>query len=208
MNHISVSVHSDDPVVQAGMTALLRQCPELHLLDDPEAPGLDVLVLCTDSVDDEALAVARKWGTGRSVPIVMVIGGLLEAQLLATIESGVVAVVRRREATVARMLHAIRAADRGAGEIPADLLGGLLKQVGRTRRAHNGNRIATAGLGLTDREVDIVKLLADGLETRDVAAELNYSERSVKNVLHGLMLRLDLRNRTHVVAYAARQGYL
>jgi DNA-binding CsgD family transcriptional regulator len=30
----------------------------------------------------------------------------------------------------------------------------------------------------------------------------------VKIVLHGLMLRLDLRNRTHVVAYAARQGYL
>jgi len=144
MNHISISVHCDDPVVQAGMTALLR--PALRLLDDPEAPGLDVLVLCTDTdtdtVNDEALAVAvavavaRKWGTGRSIPIVMMIGGLLEAQLLATIESGVVAVVRRREATVARMLHAIRAADRGAGEIPVDLLGGLWKQVGRTRRAH------------------------------------------------------------------------
>ena len=140
MNHISISVHCDDPVVQAGMTALLRQRPELRLLDDPEAPGLDVLVLCTDTdtVNDEALAVAvaRKRGTGRSIPIVMMIGGLLEAQLLATIESGVVAVVRRREATVARMLHAIRAADRGAGEIPVDLLGGLWKQVGRTRRAH------------------------------------------------------------------------
>lgn len=78
---------------------------------------------------------------------------------------------------------------------------------GRTRRSPTGYGVATARLGLTDREIDIVKLLAEGLETREVAAELNYSERSVKNVLHGLMIRLDLRNRTHAVAYAARQGY-
>lgn len=45
-------------------------------------------------------------------------------------------------------------------------------------------------------------------EINRTTSRLNYSERTVKNVLHGLMMRLQLRNRPHVVAYAARHGYL
>jgi DNA-binding NarL/FixJ family response regulator len=61
---------------------------------------------------------------------------------------------------------------------------------------------------LSAREVDVLKLVAEGFDTREIAGKLCYSERTVKNVLHGLMLRLRLRNRAHAVAYAARHGYL
>lgn len=54
----------------------------------------------------------------------------------------------------------------------------------------------------------MIKLVAEGLETREIAAKLCYSERTVKSVLQGMMLRLNLRNRAHLVAYAAREGYL
>jgi DNA-binding NarL/FixJ family response regulator len=54
----------------------------------------------------------------------------------------------------------------------------------------------------------VLKLLADGMDTGEIAATLNYSERTIKNVLHGLMSRLDLRNRSHAVAYALRAGAL
>jgi len=202
-----ISVHSDDPVVRAGMTAMLRQHPELQLLDNPDEPGVAVLVLCTEVVDEEALAAIRKWGRGDSVRTVLVVGGMREAQLLDAIEYGVVAVVRRREATPAGMLHAIKAAQSGAGELPADLLGGLMAQVGRARRSR-GRHDIVAMPGFSDRETDVIKLVAEGLDTHEIATELSYSERTVKNVLHGLMLRLQLRNRAHAVAYAARQGYL
>jgi DNA-binding NarL/FixJ family response regulator len=62
--------------------------------------------------------------------------------------------------------------------------------------------------GFSAREIDVIRLVAEGLDTREVAAKLCYSERTVKNVLHGMMLRLQLRNRAHAVAYAAREGYL
>ena len=63
-------------------------------------------------------------------------------------------------------------------------------------------------LGLVARERDVLRLLADGLDTRSISGTLSYSERTVKNVLHDLNTRLQLRNRSHAVAYAVREGLI
>src|SRR5829696_6509434 len=55
-----------------------------------------------------------------------------------------------------------------------------------------------------DREVEVLRLVADGLDTAEIAAKLAYSQRTVKNVLHDVTNRLQLRNRSHAVAYALR----
>ena len=60
--------------------------------------------------------------------------------------------------------------------------------------------------GLTPRETQVLKLVADGHDTSEIALALCYSERTVKNVLHDLTTRLQLRNRSHAVAYAVREG--
>src|SRR5205807_879689 len=62
--------------------------------------------------------------------------------------------------------------------------------------------------GLTEREIKVLKLLAEGMDTAEVGRELFYSERTVKNILHDVTSRLNLRNRTHAVAYALRQGLI
>ncbi|MFE9445427.1 response regulator transcription factor [Streptomyces sp. NPDC006602] len=59
---------------------------------------------------------------------------------------------------------------------------------------------------LSTRELDVLRLLAEGLSTAEVAGSLNYSERAIRNVLHDMITRLRLRNRTHAVAYAIRNG--
>ena len=116
-------------------------------------------------------------------------------------------IVRRQEASPERLVYAIQVADGSAGDPPPDLLGGILAPVGRAPRAGaaSGEMALT---GLSQREIDVIELVAEGLETREIAAKLSYSERTIKNVLQGMMLRLGLRNRPHVVAYAARKGYL
>jgi DNA-binding NarL/FixJ family response regulator len=50
--------------------------------------------------------------------------------------------------------------------------------------------------------------MADGLETVEIGQRLFYSERTVKNIVHDITSRLHLRNRTHAVAYALRQGFI
>jgi DNA-binding NarL/FixJ family response regulator len=62
--------------------------------------------------------------------------------------------------------------------------------------------------GLTAREVEVLRLLADGLSTSETAAELNYSERTIKTVVHEITTRLGLRCRAQAVSYALRKGLL
>jgi DNA-binding NarL/FixJ family response regulator len=204
---IGVQVNSGDPVVRAGVVSLLRQLPELALVEDEDQSSAAVLVLCVDSVDEASLALMRKFWMTKQVQTVLMVGQIREAQLFEVLECGVAAVVRRHEASPERVAHAIRMVHRGDGDLPPDLLGGLLNHVGRARRAYGGSGEAVMST-FSPREIDVIKLIADGLDTHEIAEKLCYSERTIKNVLHGLMLRLNLRNRAHAVAYAAREGYL
>lgn len=202
---IRVMIRSEDPIVRGGVVGLLRHRPELTLLPEGEQSGSAVLVLCVESLDETALAVMRRHWRNGPVQTVLMAGRIREAELLDALECGVTAVVRRHEASPERVVRAIQMAHRGSGDLPPDLLGGLLSQVGRARRAGSG---AMMPMGLSPREIDVIKLVAEGLSTREIAGKLCYSERTVKNVLHDMMLRLNLRNRPHAVAYAAREGYL
>jgi DNA-binding NarL/FixJ family response regulator len=62
--------------------------------------------------------------------------------------------------------------------------------------------------GLSDREALVLKLVADGWDTAEIAVHLSYSQRTVKTILHDVVNRFQLRNRTHAVAYALRQGLI
>ena len=69
-------------------------------------------------------------------------------------------------------------------------------------------RQAARGLPVVYERRPNAALVADGLDTSEIALRMSYSERTVKNVLHDLTTRLQLRNRTHAVAYAVREGLI
>jgi DNA-binding NarL/FixJ family response regulator len=58
----------------------------------------------------------------------------------------------------------------------------------------------------SEREVAVLRLLAQGMSTREVARTLCWSERTIKGVVYDLTTRHGLRNRTHAVAVAVRTG--
>ena len=74
----------------------------------------------------------------------------------------------------------------------------------------NGTRTsaAQAAEGLTARERRVLSLIAAGQATREVASELSYSERTVKNVLHDAVTKLHARSRSQAVAVAVRSGLI
>ena len=61
---------------------------------------------------------------------------------------------------------------------------------------------------LTDRERDVLRMLGDGSDTREIARAMSYSERTVKTIIQDITHRFGLRNRSHAVAFAIRHGLI
>jgi DNA-binding NarL/FixJ family response regulator len=61
---------------------------------------------------------------------------------------------------------------------------------------------------LAERELVVLRMIASGMETTEIAAELGVSERTVKNIVHAITTRLQVRNRAHAVACAVRAGII
>jgi DNA-binding NarL/FixJ family response regulator len=164
-------------------------------------------LVVADGVDEITTHDLRGMLADARPRLVLVIATVDDAALVAAAEAGVVGILRRGDATPEAIVRVIGKAAAGAGEVPADLLGRLLEQVGRLQRQVLSPRGLTFA-GLTPRETEVVRLVADGLDTSEIALRMSYSERTVKNVLHDLTTRLQLRNRTHAVAYAVREGLI
>ncbi|MEW1633069.1 response regulator transcription factor [Streptomyces sp. NPDC093801] len=202
---VPVAVSASDPISHEGAVSQLRRHPGIELREE-SGPGT-VALLVEDALDEAVLTRLRRIVRSEGARAVLVVGTMRENELLDVVECGVAAIVWRREATAERLVQAVLAASRGDGDLPADLLGRLIQQVGTLHRSAAG-RSGGPVLGLTPREVDVLRLVSEGLDTGEIAGKLSYSERTVKNVMHGLTTRLHLRNRAHAVAFALREGYI
>ncbi|WP_346776803.1 response regulator transcription factor [Streptomyces sp. HNM0574] len=203
-----MSVHTSDPLTEAGILSCLRDDPALTLVGGSDAPAEGVAVVITGRLHELAETRLRRLARGTEQSIVLVADQLREPEMMAVVECGVRVVVWRGQATPAQLVEAIHAAARGESLVPPDLLDRLMVQTGRLYRHSLSDADQPLTLGLAPREVDVLRLVAEGLGTREIADKLAYSERTVKKVLHTLMTRMHLRNRAHAVAYALREGHI
>ena len=122
--------------------------------------------------------------------------------MLAALQAGAVGVLRKDTLTTESLASAVRAAADGTGVVTSELLRELLDGIGARR---HDKPVAAR---LTDREQQVLSLIADGHPTREVAQQLCYSERTVKNVLHDVVTKLNARSRSQAVAHAVREGLI
>lgn len=206
---LTVDLYGGDPLTRAGVASHIAQYHDITLM--PEANrhaghAGNVAVALIDPLDVQAGVQLRKLATEYRRKVVLVVGELNEQQLTLVMEAGVSSVVWRHQATSPRLVKTIRATARNEADMPGDLLRRLLAQL--ERRDH-GTVINTVPPGKpTQRELDVLELVSQGLGTREIADQLSYSERTIKGILHDVMMRLHLRNRAHAVAYAIREGYM
>ena len=137
-------------------------------------------VILVDAVALDACAFIASVQESLAVPAIACGARWRREDVMATVESGAVGVLHKETLTPERLEVGIRA----TLEAP--------------RRPSP----------LTTREEQVLRLIADGHATREVAAELCYSERTVKNVLHDVTTKLGARTRSHAVAYALRTGLI
>jgi len=196
---VRVSVRATDPLVAAGLEATLRPAVGLTLVDSTNEA--DVIVAVPDTDLHHLL-------TGTTSRLVLVADDLRQAELWSAIEHGLIVLVPRAEVTTgSRLLRAIADAREGRGDLPAEQLGLVLQGLKRLHEDVLASRDLTLN-GLSSRETKIIRMLAEGMDTAEIADRLVYSERTVKYILHNLLSRLNLHNRAHAVAYALRHGLI
>lgn len=203
---VPVYVYADDSILRAGVVSQLRMRSEVAVVDtDPESA--EVAILAADVLDDAAMRTLHALQRGFSPRVLLVLRVIDDSTLVAAAEGGISGLLRRSDATPDLLVRTVQRVIAGDGVVPPDLLGRLLGQVGALQRqvlTPRGLRFS----GLSEREVQVLRLVADGHDTSEIAQKLCYSQRTVKNVLHDITTRLQLRNRSHAVAYAVREGLI
>lgn len=196
-------VEADDPLSGAGLGAMLTGTPGLRLVERPADADAGVLVV--EDGGEGLLVRVKALRVDHDLGVVVVAAQVDEADMVRLVRAGVSALLLRREATQTRVRRATLAAAAGESSLSPSMVGRLMLALEQGADADG----ARAGReGLSDREAEVVALLADGLDTEQVAHKLSYSPRTIKNIVHDLTVRLALRNRTHLVAESIRRGWI
>jgi DNA-binding NarL/FixJ family response regulator len=185
----------------AALAAVLEHAPDVAMLDlrmpeldgaqvtaalATQAPGVRVLILTTYADDDAILPALRSGAAGyltKDASGEELVGAIRDVAAGRTVLDPN---VQRR------LVELLRTTDEGATpDLPVDV---------------PGDTPADAPGGLTRREVDVVRLVAEGLSNQQIARRLVVSEATVKTHLNHVLSKLDVDGRPGLVAWAWRNG--
>jgi DNA-binding NarL/FixJ family response regulator len=206
---IPVFIRGSDPISESGVSAQLRPRPEVTIVDTADAADSSaaVAMVVAESVDEQTLRLVREMRGHGLRQVVLIVSRIEDKELLTAIGAGVCGVVPRAEATPERLVSAVSHAYAKGGVLSPQLVGRLMGQVSRLQN----QVLAPRGIelsGLSEREGEVLRLIALGMEIGEIAKKLSYSERTIKNTLHDVLCRFHLRNRAQAVAFAIREGMI
>jgi DNA-binding NarL/FixJ family response regulator len=208
---VKLFVLDSHTIYRRGLVASLDRLDEMEIVCEADSlreawehPGLfacDIVLVDPSLSGGEDFVAAVREATGARVIVCSSDCG--QDAVLAALQAGAVGYLRKDELTPETLATAVSAAANGTGVVSPDLLGRLLDGA-----ASNGADSRPVAARLTDREQQVLTLIAAGHPTREVAQELSYSERTVKNVLHDVVTKLNARSRSQAVAFAVREGLI
>jgi DNA-binding NarL/FixJ family response regulator len=206
-----VLIADDHGIVRSGLRLLLERQPDIEVIGEAadgaqareiavrERPDLAILDVRMPKLT--GLQVTRE--IKRQAPEVSVLILSMhddERYLFEALKAGASGYVLKTQAD-ADLMEAIRAVERGEPFLTPSAQQALIKDV--LERGPD-----EAGEGLTPREEEIVKLVAEAHTTREIAQILHLSEKTVENHRGNAMRKLGMRDRVELVRYAIRRGLI
>jgi DNA-binding NarL/FixJ family response regulator len=202
----------------AGAKAQLMNQPSIELVSPADLDRARVALVVSEAVDESVAKVVRAIQRDGIRRVVLVAARFDEAGVVAAVGAGVTAFLRKSEATSARLVEVIREADEAGCQLPE----GLLKRAAASAqvcprpaapvlpRLPDAKALGTTltTVRLSAREVEVLRLVAEGFDTTEIAEQLAYSESTIKGILAKIMTRLDARNRCHAIAIVVREGLI
>lgn len=198
---IAVAVWASSRVADEGVEVWLDQQPHFAYLPFRERAKADVLLLLAPQAAERALAALRAPCDGRVQPAVLVTERLDPSQATQAADQGMVRFLDHGTTSLAEVAQGLVSAleeSRAPRPVTQPSLWALA--------GAQPDEADVAGTGLTAREIEVLRLLAAGHRIAEISAQLNYSERTIKGIVHGVVTRFGFRNRVQAVAYGIRVG--
>ena len=214
---IRVLIVDDHALFRRGLEMVLRQEVDITVVGEASG-GTEAVEAAVDSTPDIVLMDVRMpRGSGidactaiksavPSAKIIMLTISDEEADLYEAIKAGAMGYLLK-EISIEEVPSAIRAVSGGQSLISPSMASKLLNEFAlMIKRTDNGQQVPAPRL--TAREMEVLRLVARGLNNRDIAKELFISENTVTNHIRNIMEKLQLHSRMDAVVYAVREKLL
>jgi DNA-binding NarL/FixJ family response regulator len=212
---IRVVVCDDQMLIRTGLVTIIDAQPDLEVVGEcgdgqaavdlvgrvrPDVVVMDVRMPVLDGI--EATRLLAGAGVPQPVKVLVLTTFNLDEYVYEALRAGASGFLLK-DAPPTRLLDGIRTVASGGALLDAEVTRQLVgRYAARIRPAEGTQR----DLPLTPRELEVLRLMADGLSNSEIAATLLISQETVKTFVSRILTKLELRDRVQAVVYAYRHG--
>src|ERR1700761_4031834 len=203
-NRIRILTVDDHPLILEGIASVLQRQPDMELVAEaadgfqaieafarlkPDVSLIDLQMPGMNGVDTIA-AILEKWPGARCVVLTTYAGDVQATRALKAGAKGYLLKSMLRK----ELVETIRTVHSGKNRIPAEIATELASHL--------------TSDALSEREIEVLRLVREGCSNKVVADRLKISEDTVKGHMRSILSKLNANDRTHAVMIAVKRGFI
>ncbi|MEL6605995.1 MAG: response regulator transcription factor [Cyanobacteria bacterium J06614_10] len=212
--HIRILLADDQYLIREGITALLELEETIEVLDTAEngAEAVEKALSLKPNIILMDVRMPKMTGVEATAKIKQVLPACQvimlttfddEEFIVQSLLAGACGYLMK-DIPPGDLIRAIQLANAGVFQLAPEVAG---KLVGSLRKAPLSEPKPQTKPPLTARELEVIRLIADGKTNKEIAKAFNLSEGTVKNHVSNILMRLELRDRTQAAVYAVENGW-
>jgi NarL family two-component system response regulator LiaR len=208
VDRVTVLIADDHPVVRQGLRTFLELLEDVEVVgeahdgEDAVAKVRELLpeVVLLDLVMPRLDGIEAIRGIGEASPttkVIVLTSFADDDKVFAAVKAGAAGYLLK-DVSPAELAEAIRRVSKGEGLLHPTVAAKLMQEFAQPERPPPGG-------ALTDRELEVLRLIARGLANKEIARELVLSEKTVKTHVSNILAKLQLADRTQAALYAVKE---
>jgi len=207
-DNISVIIVEDHAIVRQGLRTYLELQPDIEVVGEA-SNGVEAIALTRETLPDIVLmdlvmpqadgveATRAITGLSPSTRVIVLTSFSEDEKVFASIKAGAQGYLMK-DVLPSELVRAIRTVHRGDAQLDPEIARKLMQEF-------TNPQPTTPKHDLTERELEVLRLIAQGKSNKDISDDLVLSEKTVKTHVSNILQKLHLSDRTQAAVYALRQ---